>query len=111
MASSCDRGPLMTEYPLSWLADVLRAAGCRVIEESGWKSRGRPASSGSFHPRALVRHWDASSPGSHSTGVLINGNGSAPGPLCNIWTCAGDSGHEASVHVIAAGRTNHGGTG
>jgi hypothetical protein len=101
----------MTSYPLTWLADVLRAAGCRVIEEGGWKTRGRPSSTGTFAPRALLRHWDASSPGSHSTSVLINGNGSAPGPLCSIWTCAGNSDHAPSVHVIAAGRCNHGGEG
>lgn len=82
-----------------------------MIEESGWKTRGRPSSSGSFQPRAVLRHWDASSNGSHNVNVLINGNGSADGPLCSIWTCDGDSGHEASVHVIAAGRCNHGGTG
>lgn len=101
----------MTSYPATWLADVLRAAGCRVIEESGWKTRGRPASTGSFQPRAVLRHWDASSPGSHNVSTLINGNSNAPGPLCSIWTCDGNSSHGPSVHVIAAGRCNHGGTG
>jgi hypothetical protein len=101
----------MTDYPLTWLADVLRAAGCHVIEESGWKTRGRPASTGTFRPRALLRHWDASPPDSHNVNVLLNGNGSAPGPLCSIWTCDGNSSHGPSVHVIAAGRCNHGGDG
>lgn len=101
----------MTDYPATWLASVLRAAGCRVIEESGWTTRGRPASTGTFAPRALVRHWDASPPGSHNVSTLINGNGSAPGPLCQIWTCDGNSSHPPSVHVIAAGRANHGGEG
>jgi hypothetical protein len=102
----------MTEYPLTWLADVLRDAGCRVVEESGWKTRGRPASSGSFKPRALLRHWDASSKGSHGAiSTVINGNGDTPGPLCSILTCRGNDSHGPSVHVIAAGRTNHGGTG
>src|SRR4051812_12686188 len=102
----------MTEYPLTWLADVLRAGGCRVIEESGWKTRGRPSSSGSFQPRAILHHWDASSPGSHGAlSTVINGTGDAPGPLCSILTCRGNSDHGPSVHVIAAGRANHGGTG
>lgn len=102
----------MTEYPLSWLADVLRAGGCRVVEEPGWKTRGRPAESGPFHPKALLRHWDASSPGSHGAiNTVINGNGDVAPPYCSILTCRGNSDHPASVHVIAAGRANHGGTG
>lgn len=102
----------MTEYPLTWLADVLRAEGCRVVEESGWKTRGRPASSGSFRPRAILHHWDASSPSSHGAlSTVINGTGDAPGPLCSILTCRGNSDHGPAVHVIAAGRANHGGTG
>lgn len=102
----------MTSYPLGWLADVLRAEGCRVIEESGWKSRGRPASSGSFTPRGLVRHWDASSPGSHGAiSTVLNGTSDTPGPLCHILTCRGNSSHKPSVHIIAAGRANHAGTG
>lgn len=102
----------MTEYPLTWLADVLRAAGCRVIEESGWKTRGRPSSTGSFHPRAVLHHWDASAPGSHGAlSTVINGSADVPGPYCSILTCRGNSSHAPSVHVIAAGRCNHGGTG
>lgn len=27
-------------YRLTWLADALRAAGCRVVECDGWKERG-----------------------------------------------------------------------
>jgi Tfp pilus assembly protein FimT len=97
---------------LTWLADVLRAEGCRVIEEDGWRSRGRPSSSGTFKPRAILHHWDASGPSSHGAiSTVINGTGDAPGPLCSILTCRGNSDHPPSVHVIAAGRANHGGTG
>lgn len=106
------RGRAMTEYPLTWLADVLRAEGCRVIEESGWKTRGRPSSTGTFKPRAILHHWDASGPGSHGAiSTVINGSGDTPGPLCSILTCRGNSDHAPSVHIIAAGRANHGGTG
>jgi N-acetylmuramoyl-L-alanine amidase len=102
----------MTDYPLTWLADVLRAGGCRVVEESGWKTRGRPASSGPFKPKALLRHWDASSPSSHGAiSTVLNGTGEVGGPLCSILTCRGNSSHAPSVHVIAAGRANHGGEG
>src|SRR3546814_7522783 len=32
---------IIMAYKLTWLADVLRAAGCTVVEEDGWKDRGR----------------------------------------------------------------------
>lgn len=102
----------MTEYPLTWLADVLRAEGCRVVEEPGWATRGRPASTGTFKPRAILHHWDASAPSSHGAiSTVINGTADAPGPLCSILTCRGNADHAPSVHIIAAGRTNHGGVG
>lgn len=102
----------MTDYPLTWLAEVLRAGGCRVVEESGWKTRGRPSSSGSFHPKALLRHWDASAPGSHGAlSTVLEGSEETPGPLCSIFTCRGNDEHAPSVHTISAGRANHGGSG
>ena len=30
----------------TWLADVLRAEGCKVVEVDGWKTRGHGAMSG-----------------------------------------------------------------
>lgn len=42
---------------------------------------------------------------------MLNGTGDTPGPLCSILTCRGNSSHGPSVHVIAAGRANHAGTG
>jgi hypothetical protein len=74
-----------------------------VIEQSGWQSR---AQSGSFSPRGLIRHWDASSPGSHGAIEYMQSN-----IACNISTCRGNSSHGPSVHVIAAGRAWHAGEG
>lgn len=87
----------------TWLADVLRKAGVPVIEESGWQSR---AQSGSFSPRGLIRHWDASSPSSHGAVEYMRDN-----IACNITTCRGNSSHGPSVHVLAAGRAWHAGEG
>lgn len=87
----------------TWLASVLRAAGVPVIEQSGWTTRAQP---GSFAPRGLIRHWDASSPGSHGAVEYMQAN-----IACNISTCRGNSSHGPSVHVIAAGRAYHAGTG
>lgn len=89
--------------PATWLADVLRAAGVPVIEEAGWKDRSQ---AGSFTPRGLIRHWDASTPGSHGAVEYMRDN-----IACNITTCRGNSSHGPSVHVLAAGRAWHAGEG
>lgn len=86
-----------------WLADVIRAAGVPVVEHPGWEAR---AQSGAFTPRGLIRHWDASSPGSHGAVDYMAAN-----IACNITTCRGDAGHGPSVHVLAAGLAWHAGTG
>jgi len=87
----------------TWLADVLRKAGVPVIEEAGWQTR---AQSGSFSPRGLIRHWDASSPGTHGAMEYMRDN-----IACNITTCRGNDAHGPSVHVLAAGRAWHAGEG
>lgn len=96
----------MSQDRLTWLADVLRDAGCRVVEEGDWQHRGRP--SGDFHPRAIMLHHDASPPGQTSNGadVLINGRDDLDGPLCHLWLA-----YDGSWHIIAAGRANHAGEG
>jgi hypothetical protein len=90
----------------TWLADVLRAAGCPVIEEPGWKTRGRPG--GTFQPRGVMLHHDASPPGETSggAGVIINGRPDVPGPLAQLWLD-----YDGRWHVCAAGRANHAGSG
>jgi hypothetical protein len=43
----------------NFLADVLRAAGCTVVELAGWQNRGRP---GSFGPvKGVLCHHTAGS--------------------------------------------------
>lgn len=94
---------------LVWLADVLRAAGCHVVEAPGWKSRGRPVSTGGFAPRAVIWHHDASGVGAspNEPGYLVQGRPpSTPGPLCHAWV-----GLDGTWHTIAAGRANHAGLG
>lgn len=95
----------MTDYPLTWMADVLRAAGCMVIEEGDWKHRGRPRS---FAPKAIMLHHDASPKGetSHGADVIINGRPGLEGPLGNLWLD-----FDGYWHVIAAGSANHAGEG
>lgn len=91
---------------ITWLADVLRAAGVPVAEYPGWRTR---TASGSFNPVGVIWHHDASMPGpSPALARVIAevGNASTPPPLSQAWV------DMAGVwHVIAAGRANHAGTG
>ena len=91
--------------PLVWMADALRAAGCTVIEEPGWKTRGRPRS---FAPIGIMFHHDASPDGETSNGadVIINGRPGLEGPLGNLWLA-----YSGTWHCIAAGSANHAGEG
>lgn len=91
---------------LTWLADVLREAGCKVIEEDGWKTRGRP--SGAFDPKAVMLHHDASPAGETSNGVDVirDGRPGLEGPLAQLWLA-----YDGTWHVVAAGRANHAGEG
>jgi len=95
----------MATYPLTWLADVLRDAGCTVVEESGWKTRGRD---GSFTPRGVMMHHDASPAGETSNGVDVirDGRPGLAGPLAQLWLA-----YDGTWHVVAAGRANHAGEG
>lgn len=95
--------------PLVWLADVLRAAGLTVLEEPGWKTAGRPVSTGGFAPKAVIWHHDASAAGisPNEPGYLSHGRPpEAPGPLCQAWVRL-----DGVWVAIAAGRANHAGVG
>jgi hypothetical protein len=91
--------------PLVWMADVLRAAGCAVVEEPGWKTRGRPRA---FDPIGIMLHHDASPAGETSNGadVIVNGRPGLSGPLGNLWLS-----YDGAWHCIAAGSANHAGEG
>lgn len=95
------------------LAAVLRAAGVPVIEYPGWRTRGRP---GSFAPRGLVMHHDASPMGPSPTLAnyiaVIGRPPDTPAPLSQLWVCKGCNVHAVGTwHVLAAGRAHHAGTG
>lgn len=97
----------MTYVRALFLADVLRRADLHVREVDGWRTRGRPASVGSFDPRALMLHHDASSKGPSPSVLRIirDGREGLPGPLSQLW-------HTFGVwHVVASGRCNAGGLG
>jgi hypothetical protein len=95
----------MATYPLTWLASVLREAGCTVVEHGDWKHHGRD---GSFSPKAIMLHHDASPAGetSHGWEVIYYGREGLEGPLSQLWLD-----YDGRWHVIAAGRANHAGEG
>jgi hypothetical protein len=102
----------MTYVFQTWLAEELRAGGCKVKTYRDWKERGRPHSSGEFDPFGLLLHHT----GNHSTmsnpvpglSTCLHGRGPPDplaGPLAHVVI-----GRDGLCHVIAAGRANHAGT-
>lgn len=99
----------MTILRMLWLPGVLRAAGLRVSEISGWQSRGHD-NDGDFTPRAAMLHHD--------------GSGIGDSPAALDWLLSGfnsssDTNYDAQLwvdragvwHIIAAGRAQHAGIG
>ncbi|WP_299051522.1 N-acetylmuramoyl-L-alanine amidase [uncultured Nocardioides sp.] len=90
---------------ISWLADVLRAAGVQVVEEGNWLSR---SAGSSFSPIGVLWHHTAA-PSSASNphpalNICINGRSDLPGPLCHALVD-----YHGVFHVISANRANHAG--
>lgn len=93
---------------LTWLADVLRRAGCVVKEYQGWQTRAR--SSGGYasgRPLCVMWHHTASPAswnGQKDADYIAHGDESAP--LANLYID-----RQGVVWVIAAGATNTNGKG
>lgn len=95
-------------YSLTWLPDVLRAAGLKVAEVEGWASRGRGEMG---NVRGVMCHHTAnpSTGNMPSLNLLINGRGGdhpLSGPLAQLGLA-----RDGTYYVIAAGRANHAGAG
>lgn len=92
---------------ITWLADVLRAAGCQVREDdSSWKSRG----SSTFDPRGLIIHATAGGllQGNDSAyNVLVNGRVGLAGPIAQVMVERGTG----RWRPVCSGRSNHAKTG
>lgn len=92
--------------PAIWLADVLRAAGCNVVELADWQTRGRP---GAFGPvQGILCHHTAGplTGNAPSLGTVTGGRADLPGPLAHLHLA-----RDGTYTVIAAGRCNHAGLG
>src|SRR5688572_5831730 len=90
---------------LTWLPEVLRAAGLQVVEVDGWRTRG----SDQFDPSGLVCHATAGSRSATDQGeinVLLHGSSTAPPPIAQLYLS-----RSGTWYVVASGRCNHALTG
>ena len=92
-------------YSLTWLPGVLRAAGLKVVEESGWQNRGH-GDMGTVQG-ILCHHTCGPKDGDiKDIGVLINGRPDLAGPLCHLGLA-----RSGTFHIVAAGKAWHAGRG
>lgn len=91
-----------------------RAAGLKVVEIDGWRSRGRPVSTGEFKPVGSLNHHDArkdvvgdaADDLTWAKWMFMTGRpgDGLPAPLCQLALSM-----EGVVYVGASGRANHAG--
>lgn len=92
---------------LTDLADVLRDAGLTVVEIDGWKTRGRPSSTGQFNPVGVLWHHTGTLQGGkeYAEWLAKVGRSDLPAPLVQT-----SVGRDGTWYICAAGRANHAGT-
>lgn len=94
-------------YKLTWMPDVLRAAGLTVKEVPGWQTRGH-GDVGSV-VGVLCHHTAGAGPSAGtmpSLNTVTRGRPGLSGPLCNLAL-----GRDGVWYVVAAGRAYHAGVG
>lgn len=92
-------------FALTWLPDVLLAAGLKVAEQPDWQTRGRREMG---ELKGVICHHTAgpASGNMPSLGVITNGRPDLPGPLAQLAL-----GRDGTFYVVAAGLANHAGPG
>lgn len=85
-----------------WLADVLRDAGCAVVEQPGWKTRGNEFSD----IKGVVDHHTGPGSSRALIDLVTNGRTDLKGPLSQLFLD-----EDGTFHVIASGKSNHAGPG
>ena len=92
-------------YSLTWLPDVLRAAGLKVDETDGWQARGHGDMS--TVQGVLCHETDGAATGNMPTlQVLIDGRSDLAGPLAQLGL-----GRDGTFYIVAAGKCWHAGEG
>jgi hypothetical protein len=92
-------------FKLTWLPEVLEAAGLKVAEQPGWRTRGH-GDMGTV--RGVMCHHTAGPKNGNmpSLNICTNGRSDLPGPLSQLGL-----GRDGTWFVIAAGRASHAGPG
>lgn len=92
-------------YRLTWLPDVLRKAGLKVIEVPGWQWRGHGDIK---QPKGVLLHHTADGlTGNYpSLHLVTTGRSDLAGPLAQLGL-----GRDGTYYVIAAGKAYHAGSG
>jgi hypothetical protein len=94
-------------FKLIWLADVLREANLKVIEEPGWKTRGVGGADMGVVKGVLCHHTAGPRSGDHpSLGTVMQGRTGLRPPLCHLLLS-----RDGTFFVVAAGKANHAGVG
>lgn len=90
---------------VTWLADVLRNAGLKVVEQPGWKERGVGQMG---EVRGIICHHTAGAKTGNapSLNVVQNGRSDLRGPLSQLVL-----GRDGTFFVVASGACNHAGPG
>jgi peptidoglycan hydrolase-like protein with peptidoglycan-binding domain len=93
-------------YSLLWLPDLLKNAGLKVAESSGWETRGH----GDMGTVLGVLCHHTATPGKHGNmptlDTLIKGRSDLSGPLAQLGL-----GRDGTYYIVAAGRCYHAGEG
>jgi spore germination cell wall hydrolase CwlJ-like protein len=92
-------------FSLTWLPEVLKHAGLKVVEQPGWQNRGH----GDVGPiRGVMCHHTAGPPTGNmpSLRIVTEGREDLSGPLAQL--CLGRDG---TFYVVAAGKAYHAGEG
>lgn len=88
---------------LVWLADVLRGAGLKVVEEPGWKTRGRGEMG---EVKGVLDHHTGPGTRDALRHLISQGRPDLAGPLSHLFLD-----DDGTYYVVAAGRCNHAGAG
>lgn len=86
-----------------WLADVLRGAGLKVVEQPGWETRGN-GKMGTV--KGVLCHHTGAGSRDGLLNLIERGRADLAGPLSQLFLDV-----DGTYYVIAAGRCNHAGRG
>lgn len=86
---------------------ALKAEGCRVVEEPGWRTHTRTSPGRPWGPvNGVMIHHTVTGPKVNAVPICRNGYADLPGPLSHTVIR-----RDGTIHLVGSGRTNHAGGG